>query len=92
MTEMTETIIAIRLVPDHTWSPQIPGNLITIKCRSRQALNDGHEFSDRGHKLRQWRSCHCCGCHCHVLWPSLTIVWRSLLNPMVSFFLKSRSL
>jgi len=41
---MTETwadsarVIAIRLVPDRKWSPHIPGDLIAIKCWSRQAL------------------------------------------------------
>jgi len=37
-------VIAIKLVPDRKWSPRIPGDLIAIKCWSRQAL----------HWLRQW--------------------------------------
>jgi len=31
-------VVAIRLVPDRKWSLHIPGNLIAIKCWSRQAL------------------------------------------------------
>jgi len=32
-------VIAIRLVRDRKWSPRITGDLIAIKCWSRQALN-----------------------------------------------------
>jgi len=32
-------VIAIRLVPYHKWSPRIPGDLIAIKCWSRQAIH-----------------------------------------------------
>jgi len=36
--ESQPRVIAIRLVPDHKWSPRSTGDLIAIKCWSRQAL------------------------------------------------------
>jgi len=42
--ESQPQVIAIRLVPDRKWSQRIPGDLIAIKCWSRQALTDNNIF------------------------------------------------
>ena len=49
-------VIAIRLVGDRKWSPRITGNLIAIKCWSRQALSWGQ---CQGHNKVRYFSSYC---------------------------------